>query len=342
MLAHAVDLLVDGGNRDDRPMPRRPGASWPCTTASSRCCCPTPGTGSAMLLAWLGFQALATTSSGFAATLGRLDGSGSVIREEAIGHAAGIAQATDLPVSADLENGFADEPAGVAETVRLALEAGLAGCSVEDFTGRQDDPIYDAGLAGRGSRPPPRPPTAVPCTWSSPPEPRTTCTTGRTWPAPSPGCRPTRGTRRRLAAAAPAAARPTRPRRSAGLVAGQPGLAQRARQAGACLTGLLLEVVVDAVAPVKACRAGPVGRASGPTSSIWTRATTTRTAGGRCAGAGSPRRSPGVASSHGIGWAAIGTWWSGRWRGWSATGGCKSALSGGPTSCWDCSSWPAR
>jgi 2-methylisocitrate lyase-like PEP mutase family enzyme len=98
-----------------------------------------------VLLAWLGFQALATTSSGFAATLGRLDGS--VTREEAIGHAAGIAQATDLPVSADLENGFADEPAGVAQTVRLALEAGLAGCSVEDFTGRQDDPIYDAGLA---------------------------------------------------------------------------------------------------------------------------------------------------------------------------------------------------
>ena len=78
--------------------------------------------GSAVLLAWLGFQALATTSSGFAATLGRLDGS--VTREEAIGHAAGIAQATDLPVSADLENGFADEPAGVAQTVRLALEAG--------------------------------------------------------------------------------------------------------------------------------------------------------------------------------------------------------------------------
>ena len=101
--------------------------------------------GSAVLLAWLGFEALATTSSGYAATLGRLDGS--VTREEAIGHAAGIAQATDLPVSADLENGFADEPAGVAQTVRLALEAGLAGCSVEDFTGRQDDPIYDAGLA---------------------------------------------------------------------------------------------------------------------------------------------------------------------------------------------------
>src|SRR3954451_12947497 len=96
--------------------------------------------GSAKLLASLGFQALATTSSGFAATLGRLDGS--VTREEALAHAATIVTATPLPVSADLENGFADEPEGVAQTVRLAIDAGLAGCSVEDFTGREDDPIY--------------------------------------------------------------------------------------------------------------------------------------------------------------------------------------------------------
>jgi 2-methylisocitrate lyase-like PEP mutase family enzyme len=101
--------------------------------------------GSAKLLASLGFQALATTSSGYAATLGRLDGS--VTRDEAIGHAAAVSQATELPVSADLENGFADEPAGVVATIRLALGAGLAGCSVEDFTGRQDAPIYDVGLA---------------------------------------------------------------------------------------------------------------------------------------------------------------------------------------------------
>jgi 2-methylisocitrate lyase-like PEP mutase family enzyme len=101
--------------------------------------------GSARLLAWLGFQALATTSSGFAATLGRLDGSAT--RSEAIGHAAAIVAATELPVSADLENGFADDPAGVADTLALALGAGLAGCSVEDFTGRPDDPIYDPGLA---------------------------------------------------------------------------------------------------------------------------------------------------------------------------------------------------
>ncbi len=101
--------------------------------------------GSARLLASLGFQGLATTSSGFAATLGRLDYG--ITREEAIMHAEQIVGATDLPVSADLENGFGDDPAGVAETVRLALLAGLAGCSIEDSTGRADDPIYAVDLA---------------------------------------------------------------------------------------------------------------------------------------------------------------------------------------------------
>jgi 2-methylisocitrate lyase-like PEP mutase family enzyme len=101
--------------------------------------------GSARLLASLGFEALATTSAGFAGTLGRPDGR--VSRDEAIAHAASIVTAVDLPVSADLENGFADDPAGVAETVRLAIWAGLAGCSVEDFTRRTDDPIYPLGLA---------------------------------------------------------------------------------------------------------------------------------------------------------------------------------------------------
>ena len=101
--------------------------------------------GSAKLFESLGFRALATTSSGFAATLGRLDYS--VTRDEAIEHARTIVGATDLPVSADLENGFADEPEGVAETIRLAIDAGLAGCSVEDATGRDDAPIYDLELA---------------------------------------------------------------------------------------------------------------------------------------------------------------------------------------------------
>ncbi len=101
--------------------------------------------GSARLLASLGFEALATTSSGFAATLGRLDGS--VTRDEALAHGAAIAAATDLPVSADLENGFADSPEGVAQTARGAVAAGLSGFSIEDYSGNQDDPIYELSLA---------------------------------------------------------------------------------------------------------------------------------------------------------------------------------------------------
>ena len=101
--------------------------------------------GSAKVLASLGFKALATTSGGFAFTLGRLDGG--VSRDEAIAHGAALAAAVDVPVSADLENCFADDPDGVAETVGLAVEAGLAGCSVEDFARRTDDPIYEFGLA---------------------------------------------------------------------------------------------------------------------------------------------------------------------------------------------------
>ena len=103
--------------------------------------------GSARVLASLGFAALATTSSGFAATLGRPDGA--VTLDQAIAHGGQIAAATPLPVTADLENGYADDPPGVAETVRLAIEAGLAGCSIEDFTGRAGDPIYEASLAAQ-------------------------------------------------------------------------------------------------------------------------------------------------------------------------------------------------
>jgi 2-methylisocitrate lyase-like PEP mutase family enzyme len=101
--------------------------------------------GTAKILASLGFEALATTSSGHAATAGGVDGS--VTREQAIAHAATIVAATDLPVSADLENCFADDPDGVAETVRMALGAGLAGCSVEDYTRRPDEPIYELAAA---------------------------------------------------------------------------------------------------------------------------------------------------------------------------------------------------
>jgi len=101
--------------------------------------------GSAKLLASLGFDALATTSSGSAATLGLLDGS--LDRDQALTHAATIVAACELPVSADLESGFAEDPEGVAETVRLAIEAGLCGCSIEDHSGELDAPIYELSRA---------------------------------------------------------------------------------------------------------------------------------------------------------------------------------------------------
>ncbi len=91
--------------------------------------------GSAKLLASIGFQALATTSSGYAASLGRLDYG--VTLEEALAHAAALVAASDVPVSADFEDGFATDAAGVAEAVRRALEVGLAGCSVEDWDPRE-------------------------------------------------------------------------------------------------------------------------------------------------------------------------------------------------------------
>ena len=94
--------------------------------------------GSARVLAGLGFQALATSSGAHAGTLGKRDGM--VTREEALEHARAIVEATDLPVSADFERCFADDPREAAETVRLAAEIGLAGCSIEDAT---KDRVYD-------------------------------------------------------------------------------------------------------------------------------------------------------------------------------------------------------
>jgi 2-methylisocitrate lyase-like PEP mutase family enzyme len=101
--------------------------------------------GSARVLASLGFSALATTSSGFAATVGRRDGG--VTRDEALAHAAEIIAAVNVPVSADLEDCFAADAAGVAETITLAIAAGLAGGSVEDYSRDIDKPIYDISLA---------------------------------------------------------------------------------------------------------------------------------------------------------------------------------------------------
>jgi 2-methylisocitrate lyase-like PEP mutase family enzyme len=103
--------------------------------------------GSAKMLASLGFEALATTSAGLAFSLGKADGAKAVTREETLSNARTIVGATELPVSADLENGYGDEPEACAETIMLAAEAGLAGGSIEDATGRPDDPIYSFEFA---------------------------------------------------------------------------------------------------------------------------------------------------------------------------------------------------
>jgi 2-methylisocitrate lyase-like PEP mutase family enzyme len=100
---------------------------------------------SARILDGLGFEALATSSAAAACTLGRRDGG--LTRDEALAHARVIVNATDLPVSADLERGFGDAPKVVAETIRLAAEAGLVGCTIEDTTGDPDGPLYDFSLA---------------------------------------------------------------------------------------------------------------------------------------------------------------------------------------------------
>lgn len=101
--------------------------------------------GSARILAGLGFEAFATSSGAAAAVHGRRDGR--LTRDEALAHCRAIAEAVDIPVSGDLENGFADNPAEIAETVRLAAGAGLVGCSIEDSTRNRERPIYNFQLA---------------------------------------------------------------------------------------------------------------------------------------------------------------------------------------------------
>jgi 2-methylisocitrate lyase-like PEP mutase family enzyme len=98
--------------------------------------------GSAKILESLGFKALATTSAGLAYSLGKPDGHASITRAETFQNVQNIITATSLPVSADLENGYGDEPAVCAETILLAAKAGLAGGSIEDATGRPGNPIY--------------------------------------------------------------------------------------------------------------------------------------------------------------------------------------------------------
>ncbi|MDQ6787970.1 MAG: isocitrate lyase/phosphoenolpyruvate mutase family protein [Acidobacteriota bacterium] len=101
--------------------------------------------GSARLLAGLGFEALATTSGGFANSLGRLDGE--ITIDEAIEHCRRLCESTDLPISADLENCFADEPEKAATTILRAAQVGVVGCSIEDYTGNPTNPIYKFALA---------------------------------------------------------------------------------------------------------------------------------------------------------------------------------------------------
>jgi 2-methylisocitrate lyase-like PEP mutase family enzyme len=103
--------------------------------------------GTARILTALGFEALATTSAGLAFALGRRDAEGALTRDETLANARAIVEATDLPVSADLENGFADAPDAVAETIRLAADAGLVGGSVEDATGDTRRPVYEPSQA---------------------------------------------------------------------------------------------------------------------------------------------------------------------------------------------------
>ena len=101
--------------------------------------------GTARYLQGLGFEALATTSSGFAHSIGYSDGD--VTRDMVLAHFREIAQAADVPVNADFENGFADDPDGVAANVKLCAETGVAGLSIEDYTGNDADPLYPFALA---------------------------------------------------------------------------------------------------------------------------------------------------------------------------------------------------
>ena len=103
--------------------------------------------GTAKILTALGFEALATTSAGYAFAVGRLDSSAGLSRKEILANAISIDEASHLPVSADLENGFGDAPEDCAETIRLAAQAGLAGGSIEDATGDAANPIYDFRIA---------------------------------------------------------------------------------------------------------------------------------------------------------------------------------------------------
>ncbi len=128
---------------------RSKGAAFAALHARAGCfVSPNPwDAGTAKMLAALGFEALATTSAGLAFALGRIDGTGTVTRDETLDNARQIVEATDLPVAADLENCFAHEPDEAAKTITMAAGVGLVGGSIEDATGDKANPIYDFDLA---------------------------------------------------------------------------------------------------------------------------------------------------------------------------------------------------
>lgn len=127
-------------------MDRQPSAFRKLHEGSGAFIIPNPwDVGTARILAAMGFEALATTSAGMAFSLGLAEGA--VNREATLGHCRQIVEATPLPVSADLEKGFGDSTESAAETIRVAADIGLAGCSLEDHTGDRGNPIYDFGLA---------------------------------------------------------------------------------------------------------------------------------------------------------------------------------------------------
>ena len=146
--------------------------------------------GTARLLTHLGFEALATTSAGYAFSVGRRDGA--VSRDEMMEHVTAIVSATDLPVSADLENCFGEDPETVAETIRRAAATGLAGGSVEDYSGRPEDPIYEWERAAERVRAAVEAARSLPFPFTVTGARRTTCMAARISRTPSGGCRPIR------------------------------------------------------------------------------------------------------------------------------------------------------
>jgi 2-methylisocitrate lyase-like PEP mutase family enzyme len=135
--------------------------------------------GSARMMAGLGFAALATSSGASAGLLGRRDGK--VTRDEALAQARVICDATDLPVSPDLEKGFGDAPEIVGETIRLAAEAGLVGCSIEDASGNPGAPIFELGYATERIAAAVSAARALPFSFTLTGRRRVSCGDGRTW-----------------------------------------------------------------------------------------------------------------------------------------------------------------